>query len=61
VTSYDELTAELSLLRVTVPLSLFCLDCQEVNKELVSRSRKIRQRLVDFEVNENRELNRKFV
>jgi len=61
ITSYDELTAELSLLRVTVPLSLFCLDCVQLNEDLMSRSRKIRQRLVDFEVNENREINKKYV
>lgn len=58
---YDDLTAELSLLRVTASLSLFCLDCMQVNQDLVSRSKKIRERLVEFEVNENRDINRKFV
>jgi len=33
----------------------------QVNQDLVSRSKKIRERLVEFEVNENRDINRKFV
>jgi len=61
ITVFDDLTAELSLLRVTASVSLFCLNCTQVNEDLMSRSKKIRDRLVEFEVNENREINKKFV
>ncbi len=58
ITSYTELKGEMSLLRVTIPLSLFCLNCLDLNNDLCTRAQKLRDRLVQFEVDENRDLNR---
>ena len=58
ITDYQDLKDEIALLRITVPLSMFCLDCVSLNTDLCARSQKLRDRLVQFEVDENRELNR---
>ncbi|CAH1793734.1 unnamed protein product, partial [Owenia fusiformis] len=58
IDSYRELKDEIALLRITVPLSMFCLDCQALNAELCHRAQKLRDRLVAFEVDENRDLNK---
>ena len=47
------------LLRITVPLSMFCLDCVTLNNDLALRSQRLKERLIAFEVDENRDLNRK--
>ena len=52
---------EISLLHITVPLSFFCLDCIQVNDELAGRAQKLKDRLIQYEVNENRDLNKKYV
>jgi len=58
IDSYQNLKDEIALLRITVPLSLFCLDCVALNQELCNRTQKLKDRLVAYEVDENRVLNR---
>ncbi|KAF6029438.1 DNAH3 [Bugula neritina] len=58
IESYQRLKDEIASLRITVPLSLFCLDCIALNQELCNRTQKLKNRLVVFEVDENRQLNR---
>lgn len=58
INSFQDLKDEISLLRITVPLSMFCLDCQNLNQDLGARSQRLKERLIIFEVDENRELNR---
>ena len=58
IMSYQDLKEEICLLRITVPLSMFCLDCIQLNADLASRAQKLKDRLIQFEVDDNRELNR---
>jgi len=59
INSLQDLKNEIALLRVTVPLSMFCLDCVALNQDLGARAEKLKQRLISFEIDENRELNKK--
>ena len=61
IASYQQLKDEISLLRITVPLSMFCLDCHILNADLCSRAQKLKEKLVLFEVEENRMLNKGWV
>ncbi|XP_053383461.1 dynein axonemal heavy chain 3-like [Mercenaria mercenaria] len=58
INSFQDLKNEISLLRITVPLSMFCLDCVALNQDLGARAEKLKQRLITFEIDENRELNK---
>ncbi|WAQ96862.1 DYH3-like protein [Mya arenaria] len=58
INSFQDLKDEIALLRITVPLSMFCLDCVALNQDLVARAEKLKQRLITFEIDENRELNK---
>ncbi|XP_033109939.1 dynein heavy chain 3, axonemal-like isoform X2 [Anneissia japonica] len=58
INSYLQLKEEISSLHITVPLSMFCLDCRMLNMELCNRAQKLKERLVQFEVDENRKLNK---
>ncbi|XP_077979573.1 dynein axonemal heavy chain 3-like isoform X2 [Glandiceps talaboti] len=58
IDGYHSLKEEIALLRITVPLSMFCLDCVQLNVDLCNRSQKLKDRLVAFEVEENRKLNK---
>ncbi|MBN3303948.1 DYH3 protein, partial [Amia calva] len=49
---------EIASLHITVPLALFCLDAVSLNSELCCRAEKLKERLISFEVDENRELNK---
>ncbi|KAG5443966.1 Dynein heavy chain 3, axonemal [Clonorchis sinensis] len=58
IEAFQDLRAEITMLRLTVPLSLFCVDCKSVNEELANRAWKLRDILVSFELDENRDVNR---
>ena len=58
IAQFQDLKDEIALLRITVPLSMFCLDCVNLNADLCARAQKLKERLIQFEINENRELNR---
>ncbi|XP_030626002.1 dynein heavy chain 3, axonemal [Chanos chanos] len=49
---------EISSLRVTVPMSLICLDAVGLNAELCHRAESLKEQLVTFQVDENRQLNK---
>jgi len=48
-------------MHVTVPLAMFCLDAGQLNEELCNRTQHLKDRLIEFEVMENRELNKRYV
>ena len=50
---------EISLLRITVPLSFFILDCVELNNDLVARVQQLRDALAQNVVDENRDANKR--
>jgi len=52
----EELKGEIMLLPVSVPLSLFQLECASLNNELAVRAQQIHDLYVQFCVNQHREL-----
>ncbi|XP_021267492.1 dynein heavy chain 3, axonemal isoform X1 [Numida meleagris] len=59
IDSLTELKREIASMRVTVPLAMFCLDAAQLNEELCIRTQNLRDALIEFEVTENRELNKR--
>ncbi|XP_069555861.1 dynein axonemal heavy chain 3 [Brachyistius frenatus] len=57
IESINHMWTELALLRVTVPLSMFCLYVGELNNDLCDRASRLKDRIIMFEMEENRELN----
>ena len=55
---YQDLRTEILLLRTTAPLNLFMLDCVEVNHDFSVKALKLRDVLVRYQVDDNRELNK---
>ncbi|XP_041084991.1 dynein heavy chain 3, axonemal-like [Polyodon spathula] len=53
-----KLQKEIGSLHITVPLAVFCLDAVSLNVDLCVRAEKLKERLILFEVDENRELNK---
>ncbi|XP_066465573.1 dynein axonemal heavy chain 3 [Tiliqua scincoides] len=52
-----KLKKEIASMHVTVPLAMFCLDALKLNEELCHRTQKLKDRLVQFQIDENREVN----
>uniref|UniRef100_A0A8C0BHP6 Uncharacterized protein n=1 Tax=Buteo japonicus TaxID=224669 RepID=A0A8C0BHP6_9AVES len=61
IDSLTKLKREIASMHVTVPLAMFCLDAVQLNEELCSRTQNLKDRLIEFEVMENRELNRRYM
>ncbi|NXN95540.1 DYH3 protein, partial [Rhinopomastus cyanomelas] len=57
IDSLTELQREVASMHMTVPLALFCLDAVQLNEELCNRTQNLKDRLIEFGVMENRELN----
>uniref|UniRef100_A0A8D0GFM9 Uncharacterized protein n=1 Tax=Sphenodon punctatus TaxID=8508 RepID=A0A8D0GFM9_SPHPU len=55
-----KLKKEIASMHVTVPLAMFCLDALKLNEELCRQTQKLKDRLIEFEVDENRELNKRY-
>ncbi|XP_025062794.1 dynein heavy chain 3, axonemal [Alligator sinensis] len=58
INSLTKLKKEIASMHITVPLAMFCLDALKLNEELCSRAQNLKDRLIEFEVDENRELNK---
>ncbi|KAI4817445.1 hypothetical protein KUCAC02_010846 [Chaenocephalus aceratus] len=58
IDSINHLWKEIASLRVTVPMSMFCLYAGKLNDDLCDRAEKLKEQIVMFEVEENRELNK---
>jgi len=56
ILSREELKSEIMLLLVSVPLSLFQLECASLNNELAVRAQHITDLYVQFCLNQHREL-----
>ncbi|XP_062820321.1 dynein axonemal heavy chain 3 [Anolis carolinensis] len=52
-----KLKKEIASMHVTVPLAMFCLDALKLNELLCQRTQRLKDRLIEFEIEENRELN----
>ncbi|KAI3358460.1 hypothetical protein L3Q82_014895 [Scortum barcoo] len=58
IESINHLWKEIASLRVTVPLSMFCLYAGNLNDDLCERAERLKDMIIVFEVEENRELNK---
>ncbi|XP_014782749.1 dynein axonemal heavy chain 3-like [Octopus bimaculoides] len=58
IDAFQDLKNEIAVLYVTVPLSMFSLDCTLLNEALCNKAEGLKQRLITHCVDENRELNR---
>ncbi|CAJ1083860.1 dynein axonemal heavy chain 3 [Xyrichtys novacula] len=58
IESINLLWKEIASLRVTVPLSMFCLNAGELNEDLCERAKGLENKIIVFKVEENRELNK---
>lgn len=54
----NNLWREIASIRVTVPLSMFCLCAGKLNEDLCDRAEKLRNKIIVFKMEENRQLNR---
>ncbi|CAD5122382.1 DgyrCDS10813 [Dimorphilus gyrociliatus] len=61
IREFQNLKDEIASLRITVPLSMFCLNCSELNNDLCQRANKQKEQLISFEVSQNRRMNRDIV
>ncbi|XP_044191900.1 dynein axonemal heavy chain 3 isoform X1 [Thunnus albacares] len=59
IESINHLWKEIASLHVTVPLSMFCLYAGELNDDLCDHAEKLKDQIIMFEVEENRELNQR--
>ncbi|GAA6069663.1 dynein axonemal heavy chain 3, partial [Tachysurus ichikawai] len=50
---------EIASLRVTVPLSLFCLDAVKLHQDLCDHTENLKHLLINYVVEENRKLNQR--
>ncbi|XP_061330226.1 dynein axonemal heavy chain 3 isoform X2 [Pezoporus flaviventris] len=57
IDSFTKLKREIASMHVTLPLAMFCLDALQLNEELCNRTQNLKDRLIEFEVTVNRELN----
>lgn len=55
-----KLKKEIASMHVTVPLAMFCLDALKLNEELCHRTQKLKDRLVQFQIDENRDVNQRY-
>ncbi|TSO57256.1 Dynein heavy chain 3, axonemal [Bagarius yarrelli] len=51
--------SEIASLRVTVPLSLFCLEAVKLHQDLCERTENLKHLLITYELEENRQLNQR--
>lgn len=58
IDSIDNVWKEVASLRITVPLSMFCLNAASLNDHLCECTERLKTRIVMFQVEENRKLNK---
>ncbi|KAM4697749.1 dynein axonemal heavy chain 3 [Rhinophrynus dorsalis] len=58
INSISQIQGDIASMHITVPLALFCLDALKLNEDLCARAQKLKDQLIQFEVDENRELNK---
>ncbi|XP_074064394.1 dynein axonemal heavy chain 3 isoform X6 [Macrotis lagotis] len=57
IDSMKKLKGEIASMHITVPLALFCLDALALNENLCERTQLLKDKLIQFQVDENREQN----
>ncbi|XP_053190892.1 dynein axonemal heavy chain 3 [Scomber japonicus] len=59
IESINHVRKEIASLCITVPLSMFCLYAGKLNDDMCDRAKKLKDEIIMFEVEENRELNQR--
>ncbi|KAM4632527.1 dynein axonemal heavy chain 3 [Discoglossus pictus] len=59
IDSLRQLRRDIASMHITVPLAMFCLDALRLNEDLCARIQRLKNRIIQFEVDENRELNKR--
>ncbi|XP_028914074.1 dynein heavy chain 3, axonemal isoform X2 [Ornithorhynchus anatinus] len=57
INNLKNLKKEIASLHITVPLAIFCLNALKLNEDLCYQTQRLRDRVIQFQVDENRELN----
>ncbi|XP_038618403.1 dynein heavy chain 3, axonemal [Tachyglossus aculeatus] len=57
INNLKNLKKEIASLHITVPLAMFCLNAFKLNDELCYQTQRLRDRVIQFQVDENRALN----
>ncbi|KAM4725109.1 LOW QUALITY PROTEIN: dynein axonemal heavy chain 3-like [Anableps anableps] len=57
INGINDVWKEIASLRITVPLSMFCLNAKDLNDHLCDCAERLKTRIVEFEMEENRKLN----
>ncbi|XP_056255668.1 dynein axonemal heavy chain 3 [Seriola aureovittata] len=58
IESINHVRKEIASLPITVPLSMFCLCAGKLNEDLCDRAHRLKDKIIMFEMEENRELNK---
>ncbi|XP_076804189.1 dynein axonemal heavy chain 3-like isoform X1 [Clavelina lepadiformis] len=58
INRYEKIRSEIMMLRFNIPLSLFCLNCLELNNEHADRAQRLKDKLISFQVDSNRDQNK---
>uniref|UniRef100_A0A4W3IE76 Dynein heavy chain linker domain-containing protein n=1 Tax=Callorhinchus milii TaxID=7868 RepID=A0A4W3IE76_CALMI len=61
IESLQNLRNEIASMHITIPLAMFCLDAVNLNADLCSRAEKLKERLIHSVVEENRNLNNRYI
>lgn len=61
IKKYQELGLKITGLIRIIPVGMFCLDCTQLNEDLAKRCQSLANKLINFIVDQNREINKKFV
>lgn len=51
---------EIASMHITVPLAMFCLDTMTLNYDLCERAQNLKDRLIQFQVDVNRDTNTRY-
>ncbi|KAK2921231.1 hypothetical protein Q8A73_000716 [Channa argus] len=58
IESINQLRKKIASMHITVPLSMFCLYTGKLNEDLCNRAERLKDKIITFQVEENRELNK---
>ena len=61
IKKYTAIKNEITLTRINVPLNFYCLECENLNDNFRERVQRLKDRLVQFCIEQNREMNKSYV
>ena len=61
IKKYTKIRDGVTLTRLTAQLEFYCLECNDLHENLRERIQRLRTRLVQFCIDQNREMNKAYV